>query len=299
MDPRAPNADPMEAPPVLPPPPPPLVPVDDRIGGRTWGWVTLLFLMVGYILFATFKGADQPTDQPALSPTVSGLFVDSLLNLSLFGFLFGIGAWAARPRASDLYADRPITAINWLLGLVWSVVLRVVVAVPILLAALVFLLLQGETGIQKVSTLRPRLENLLDPSALADPLYALLCITWVSFVVAALREELWRAAMLGGIRAISPSAWSRRHSEWVGIGISSLLFGLAHLTQGWPAVGMTSVIGLVLGLIQVYRRSLAEAVIAHGFFDATTFALLAVFANPALLKRLGLPEDLLQQILNR
>lgn len=255
--------------------------------------------MVGYILFATFKGDGAPTDQPALSPTVPGLFLDTLLNLSFFGFLFGIGAWAAHPRASDLYANRPITAINWLLGLAWSVVLRVAIAIPLALVTLVLLLLQGEKGMEIVSNLRPKVENLLEPSALADPLYALLCITWVSFVVAALREELWRAAMLGGIRAISPASWSRRQAEWLGISVSSILFGLAHLTQGWPSVAMTTLIGFMLGIVQVYRRSLAEAVIAHGFFDATTFATLAVLANPALLKRLGLPDDLLQQILNR
>jgi membrane protease YdiL (CAAX protease family) len=259
----------------------------------------MLVLMVGYILFATLKGAGQPSNQPALSPTVPGLLLDTLLNLSLFGFLFGIGAWAAHPRASDLYADRPTTAIHWLLGFVWSVLLRVAIAIPILLAALVLLLLNGEKGMEKVSTFRPRLENLLDLSALADPLYALLCITWGSFVVAALREELWRAAMLGGIRAIAPASWSRLQAEWLGISISSVLFGIAHLTQGWPAVVMTTLIGFVLGSVQVYRRSLAEAVIAHGFFDATTFAILAVFANAALLRSLGLPNDLLQRLLDR
>jgi len=290
----------MQAPPIIPPPiHPDQTQGNDPVGGRIWGWGVLLALMTGYILFAGFKGSDHSSGEPALSASVSGLLIGTALNLSVFGLLFGFGAWAAHPRASDLYAARPITLLTWVLSLLWSICLRMSIAIPLMIVAGIAMARDPERGIQQVQSIRPKLENLLDPSALGDPLYALLCITWVSFIVAGLREELWRAAMIGGIRAFAPASWSRRQAEWVGLAASSLLFGFAHLTQGWGAVALTTLIGIGLGLIQILRRSLAEAVIAHGLFDATTFAILAVLANPSLLKRLHLPPDLLQQMFNR
>ena len=81
--------------------------------------------------------------------------------------------------------------------------------------------------------------------------------------------------------------------------LSSAFFGLAHITQGWIAVFATALLGVGLGLIQILRRSLAEAVIAHGFFDATTFFFIFILQQKDFLKKIGIPDDLLKQILGR
>ncbi len=44
--------------------------------------------------------------------------------------------------------------------------------------------------------------------------------------------------------------------------------------QGWLAVGLTGLLGLGLGLIMVLHRSIWPALIAHGYFNATSFALI-------------------------
>jgi membrane protease YdiL (CAAX protease family) len=44
--------------------------------------------------------------------------------------------------------------------------------------------------------------------------------------------------------------------------------------MGILAVLFAGVLGLGLGLIMVFHRSIWPAVLAHGFFDATTMALL-------------------------
>jgi membrane protease YdiL (CAAX protease family) len=50
-----------------------------------------------------------------------------------------------------------------------------------------------------------------------------------------------------------------------------LLFGSGHTVQGALGVCATTLLGLGLGGIMLWRRSIWEAVIAHGFFDASTF----------------------------
>ena len=44
---------------------------------------------------------------------------------------------------------------------------------------------------------------------------------------------------------------------------------------------MASVLGLLLGIIMVVHKSIWPAVIAHGMFDATTFALIPIVLQQA------------------
>jgi membrane protease YdiL (CAAX protease family) len=65
----------------------------------------------------------------------------------------------------------------------------------------------------------------------------------------------------------------------VGVVLTSLIFGIGHLPQGMLAVAMTALIGMALGAIMVLHRSVWPAVIAHGMFDATSFALIPLVAE--------------------
>ncbi|MDB6109069.1 MAG: Abortive infection protein, partial [Pedosphaera sp.] len=67
--------------------------------------------------------------------------------------------------------------------------------------------------------------------------------------------------------------------------VAAVIFGLGHTAQGWSGVAITAFLGLGLGAIMLRHRSIWEAVIAHGFFDAGTFALLYCIAkfHPELL----------------
>jgi membrane protease YdiL (CAAX protease family) len=270
---------------------------------RTFGrlpWIGFLFLMVAYIVAMTWMGHGRTSSEPALSNSVQGLVADTALALLIFAVPFGIGIALTRPTRADLFlGSRTNPWLTWLLGAVWSVVLRLAIMVPAVAAVVVFMALDPKNGLEKFKASRPQVENLLDPGALADPFYAFVCITWLSFVVAGLREELWRAAMIRGISSFGPGGIPTRRLEWIAVAVSSAFFGLAHLTQGPIAVFATGLLGVGLGMIQIVRRSLPEAVIAHGFFDATTFFFIFFLQQKDLLKRLGVPDDLLDQILNR
>jgi membrane protease YdiL (CAAX protease family) len=122
---------------------------------------------------------------------------------------------------------------------------------------------------------RPGIENAVDVAALRDnPAYFWLTLTVVSFVVAGLREELWRASFLAGLRTLWPRQFGSAAGQVVAVFIEAVLFGLAHLSMGILAVLFAGVLGLGLGLIMVFHRSIWPAVLAHGFFDATTMALI-------------------------
>jgi hypothetical protein len=58
-------------------------------------------------------------------------------------------------------------------------------------------------------------------------------------------------------------------------------------------------LGLGLGLIQILRRSMPEAVLAHGFFDASTFFLIFLLQQKDLLARMGINPDLMKQVFPR
>ena len=56
--------------------------------------------------------------------------------------------------------------------------------------------------------------------------------------------------------------------------LTGVVFGVGHWPQGWLAMVLTGVLGLGLGTIILVHRSIWTAVLAHGFFDATSLALL-------------------------
>ena len=285
----------MDSPPRLDTSPQPVKPTPGR-----GTWAVFLILMVGYILAAAWRGTSPSPDGPALASSVGGLMSDTLVALLVFGVPFAIGVLLTKPCQDDLYLRLPR---NWLLtctlGAAWSVVLRLAIMVPAAIVAGIMISLNRQEGLNQFAANRPKIENLLDPSALGNPVYALLCMTWLSFIVAGLREELWRAAVIRGICTLGGGFLSERKLECVAVFVSSLLFGLAHLTQGWLGVLLTSLLGLGLGLIQILRRSLPEAILAHGFFDASTFFLIFLLHQKELLARMGINLDLMKQVFPR
>ena len=113
---------------------------------------------------------------------------------------------------------------------------------------------------------RPNSKRFIDVSALSNnPAYFWLSLTLVSFVVAGLREELWRSAFLAGARALWPGAFGSRGGQIAAAALAAVVFGLGHLPQGLLAVCMTGLLGFVLGVIMIlHPYSIWLTVIAHG-----------------------------------
>ncbi len=303
--------------PAPPPLPPPILDIDPIVDStsefsprlpdepaRPIGLYILgLAVLTSYVLFPLLAGViggeRPPTEGPLLAPDLSSAVRQLTSGGIVFIAVFLIAWLLVRPSRRALYLEKPVSIATFALGFLWSIALRMGVAGVLLIFLLVFQIFQPSGTFEPPAALRPKVENLLDPQALSDPLYLIFMLTAVSFLFAGLREELWRAAMIAFLIPLLQRRIGTRPAEWTAMCLVAVIFGLAHMPQGWGGVFLTGLLGLGLGSILIGRRSLAEATLAHGFFDATSFALLAVLANQSFLERFGFDPNLLDQMLGR
>ncbi|WP_253485206.1 CPBP family intramembrane glutamic endopeptidase [Natronocella acetinitrilica] len=95
-------------------------------------------------------------------------------------------------------------------------------------------------------------------------LWTLLAIT---FFIGFYEEVLARGFILNRCQVLFPGVWAP-------VILSSVLFGLGHLYQGWFGVVQTAVIGLVFARLMVRWGSLWPLILAH---TGLNFASLSVF----------------------
>ncbi len=233
-----------------------------------------MLLLSGYLLVGVFVWLSSSRHQGRLLPGNSvGLLHGICMELAVFSLVFALALRFSRASPQALLLPwrggwRPI-----LLGFGYSVVLRIVIAIGIFF--LFFLLvLAGGTPDGIAESMRPKIEVLFDPKSLTnDPVYYWLMLTVVSFVMAGLREELWRSGMFAALAALFPTELGRWPGKFAAIALVALIFGLGHLPQGLGGVGVTMALGLGLGTIMLWHRSIWEAVFAHGCLDAASFVL--------------------------
>lgn len=255
--------------PFLEPPTPP---------ARWRSWVALL-LLASYVMLPAVLGLSrESSDQAILPGNVRGVLLLCGIELSLFSVAFGLAAWLARFRSTELYLTTPIRWWTWPRAMGWSIALRVGMGLLLAGSIGVAQMIRGEP-ITDLDSVRPKIEAMVDVAALQDPVYLALMLTLVSFVLAGLREELWRAGMVSLLGRLAPGWFGGRVGPWLALIPVAILFGLGHTPQGWMGVAATTAIGLGLGAIMLFHRSLWDAVLAHGFFNATTFALLPWLAQ--------------------
>jgi len=293
----------MDAPPALDTAPPtlPAEPLPPPRHARWRSWAALLVLapyplLLGIVLPWVFKqpwflqltGQESAPTGSILPKTVSDLLVVGAENMVIFALFFLFACAFRGFNRNDLFARISCWWRPWAWGLLHSVALRILVAV-VVLTVMGILLAVGHLAGQSPEALkefRPNVEKLVDPGALRDPAYLLVATTLISFVVAGLREELWRAGVLRQLFDLLPDRGQTTRGKVTAVILAAVVFGLGHWPQGLAGVALTGTLGLGLGAILLYHRSLWVAVLAHGFFDATSFALLAAVERMGLLDKL-------------
>jgi membrane protease YdiL (CAAX protease family) len=261
--------------------------INDRMTSQLprWRWWIHLILVGGYFFPGTILALTHIRKHPALTSTPGGLLIVCGIELSAFACVFALGWLASRFRLDDLYLGwRP----GWWvvpLGAGYSILLRLVVAfalIGVVLVLTITRLVPAEAIREYLTVKRPDFDRVVNATSLQhDAVYFWLTITAVSFVLAGLREELWRVATLAAMRSLWPRAFDSTYGQYFAMGIIALVFGIAHLPLGVMAAAAAGLIGFLLGSLIIFHRSIWPAVFAHGFFDATTFALLP-FALPML-----------------
>jgi membrane protease YdiL (CAAX protease family) len=269
--------------------PPLLSEVEARSDRPKWRWVIHLLLLAGYVIGLGLAGAllKDADSEPAMPGDVESLAKMCALEFGLFMIVFA-AAWSfSRARRDELFLNwrgglRPI-----LWGILYSIGLRVGVMVVLAVVALPIYSLKGEKAVED---LRPKSEAVINTTALKDPVYVAFAVTVVSFGMAGFREELWRVGIMAGLAGFAPAIFKSRRGQFMAVAIAAVIFGIGHAPQGWAGVFITAVLGLALGCIIVRHQSIWEAVLAHGFFDATTFAALYLVIRfaPEALKSFGI-----------
>ena len=103
------------------------------------------------------------------------------------------------------------------------------------------------------------------------PIYLIYVL--IGFVIGGLLEEmLFRGFLLTHVAAFFKS---EKVGYTVGIIFLSVLFGLAHIYQGWSGVLNTGLTSILLGLVFVkFDKNLWYAIFTHGFIDLVGFSVL-------------------------
>jgi membrane protease YdiL (CAAX protease family) len=261
-------------PPVLPDAPPPAPAPAPR-----WRWWVHLLVIGCYPLLIGLAGLRAVEARgPVLTDSPQTLLHVTGAELIFFGIIFGLGWLASRASARELLL--PWRGGFWVvpLGIGYSIGLRLALAVGVgVIGALLILagVMTPEALREFFMANRPDVERIVDVTAMREnPVYFWLTLTFVSFVVAGFREELWRAGVLAGLRALWPRWFGSRAGELGAVAIAAVIFGIGHATQGPLAIVITALLGFGLGAIMVLHRSIWPAVIAHGMFNATSFAML-------------------------
>jgi membrane protease YdiL (CAAX protease family) len=246
-------------------------------------------LLASYVVIPAIVGAQRTGHEGPMLPTViRDLLLATGTELGMFGLVFAAVVWLGKLRPSDLWLGW--RGGFWLIprAAAWSIALRIGTGIALGGTLIAWQLISG-TSPDSLLGSRPKVESMVAVEALSNPVYLILMLTLVSFVLAGLREELWRAGMIALLGRSLPALFGGRYGPWIAIVPIALLFGLAHTPQGWMGVMTTAVLGLGLGAVMILHRSLWDAVFAHGFFNATTFALLPWIAQklPDLLRSAG------------
>lgn len=265
------------APPPLPLPLPPAPPTTPA----RWRSAIALLLLAAYVTVPALLGLGHDGGSGSMLPTsVPAVLVLCAVELGLFGIAFLLATALARFRAPELLLTTPLRWWAWPRAIAWSIALRIGVAILLICGLAALQLARGEPfHALDPAIARPKVEAIVNTAALRDPLYLVLMLTVVSFILAGLREELWRVGMIALLARLAPSCFGGRLGPWLALVPVAILFGLGHTPQGWAGVAATTVLGLGLGAIMLLHRSLWDAVLAHGFFNATTFALLPWIAH--------------------
>lgn len=265
-------SDPSESPP----------PIPTTIVRETprWRWLIHFFVIGSYpALGLFFRATNGPIPRgPALSGNVRGLLVVSATEIIVFSIFFVVACLISRASREQLYLRwRP----GWWvapLGIGYSIALRIgliIIAVAVMAVVAATQTVTPEKVQEYVNANRPDVETLVSiPAMRSNPAYYWLTITLVSFVVAGVREEMWRAGTLAAMRALWPRAFGSTLGQCLAISLIAVAFGAMHLRMGVLAAVGAGVLGLMLGIIIILHKSIWPAVIAHGVFDATTMALL-------------------------
>ncbi len=250
-----------------------------------WRWWVALIIVGSFPVLAalssTRRAGHDSKGEATLPSSVEGLLFAGGLQFGFILLLFGLSWLFSRATKDELWLRwRTGIAPVWQ-GALYSIGLRVLSALPLIAIAMVLLRLGFSEHELKawMQGNKPQTDGIGDSVRAGTILYKATMLTFFSFIVAGLGEELWRGATMRGLLEIAPRTLSPLAKNGIVVIVSSVVFGVGHLYQGVIGVLVTTVLGLALGALTLHHRSIWPSVIAHGCFDATTFLMVMLGAD--------------------
>ena len=214
--------------------------------------------------------------------SVPGLILFCAFQLGAFAVVWALFWLFSRANQDELF----LRFQNFWKTIGWGILYSFLMRFGLVLVAMVVLMILALAGFDPVKMMKVMEENgqgaqkaFASVLQNGSPLYRFLVITLISFVVAGLREELWRVATMAGLQKIAPRHWNQNRKNALALGFSSVIFGIGHLYQGWTGVVATTLLGLVMGGIILRHGSVWPAIVAHGSFNAVSFAALSMMGK--------------------
>jgi hypothetical protein len=225
-----------------------------------WSWKDLFIVLlgiagifiIGIVIYAIFLGWKGANPEELMRPTVAQTL--GLASLEAFALICGIYLFGIRRRGLgwDSVGIRPVST-SWIL--IASV--ATIIAIPIV--SLITILAYFALG-QPLEN--PQLDFLL-PEGLSA--FDALAMLFLAGFAAPFGEELF-------FRGVLYSMLRERWGVWIGVLVSSFLFGLIH---GNLAVGLTGfLLGILTALVFEYSKSLWTAVLVHTLNNSIKIGLL-------------------------
>jgi membrane protease YdiL (CAAX protease family) len=140
---------------------------------------------------------------------------------------------------------------------------RIVPELPIGIVSIVPVVLAAAAVMLAARSVAPWLHNVpVNPmAALMQSPRDVWLFAVVALVAGGVREEVQRAFLLTRFE---------RHlgGPHVGLAVTSVAFGLGHLIQGFDAALATGTLGLLWGLLYLWRRSAVAPIVSHAGFNS-------------------------------
>lgn len=224
-----------------------------------------------------------------MNPSTFDLF--AIVVLLIFVVLFPlIGVWDFRRLlrwTNEGRTDARIKTYNWIFVMEWGITAGLLawwflagkemaplglipkaegwqwLAIGLGLAGTVFMIFQmrgvigNQDELRKLRNTMGNLGNLAPQTAQEDRLF-----TMVSITAGVCEEILYRGLLMAVLIPVV--------GTWPAVGISSVIFGLAHAYQGAVGIAKTSLVGLIMALLTVFSGSLFIAILLHSIIDMTS-----------------------------
>lgn len=225
-----------------------------------WSWKDLIIILlgiagifiIGIVIYVVILGWRGVNPEDMMKPTVAQTL--GLAGLEAFALIFGIYLFGIRRRGlnRDAVGLRPVSTS-------WMVIAAVGTLIAIPVVSLVTILVYFAIG-QPLEN--PQLDFLLPEGLSAIDALAML---FLAGFAAPFGEELL-------FRGILYSMFRERWGIWIGVLISSFLFGLIH---GNLAVGLTGfLLGILTAIVFEYSNSLWTAILVHTLNNSIKIVLL-------------------------